>query len=33
MVPGLKTFTRMFRAFRSTVQVLANERIAALLAL
>ena len=33
MVPGLRTFTRMFRAFRSTVQVRANERRAALLAL
>ena len=33
MVPGLSTFTRILRAFRSTVQVRANERTAALLAL
>ena len=33
MVPGLRTFTRMLRCFRSRVQVLANERSAALLAL
>ena len=33
IVPGLITFTRMFRAFRSTVHVRANERTAALLAL
>ena len=33
MVPGLMTFTRIFRAFRSTVHVRAKERTAALLAL
>jgi hypothetical protein len=33
MVPGLMTFTRIFRSFNSTVQVRANERSAALVAL
>src|SRR5262249_30426298 len=33
MVPGLSTFTRILRAFRSTVHVRANDRTAALLAL
>ena len=32
-MPGLRTFTRIFRAFRSLVQVRAKERTAALLAL
>jgi hypothetical protein len=30
IVPGLSTFTRIFRSFRSSVHVRANERTAAL---
>jgi hypothetical protein len=33
MCPGLSTLTRIPRSFRSTIQVRANERTAALLAL